>query len=248
MIMQITEWIIAAATWTNYNQGVLSVALFVITLIFGWFSGIFSALRRKPKFKIEAIPGPTFCCTYPTGNKHQEYDAHQTAIAIYLHISNIGSAPSSIHKIRVGYHWDITPWSLLWLKNSIGWFWIEHQAIALADFQVKIGENIKIYPFLTQKNQLSPVTSDSFLEVGKSTNGVVYFEQPESWGGCFPKQKKQLVKIKVEVIDVFGGRHKEIINVPDVSLEEARKYNPLFGKTLVNINDIGSVKNGDINI
>lgn len=242
--MQITEWIIAAATWTNYNQGVLSVALFVITLIFGWFSGIFSALRRKPKFKIEAIPGPTFCCTYPTGNKHQEYDAHQTAIAIYLHISNIGSAPSSIHKIRVGYHWDITPWSLLWLKNSIGWFWIEHQAIALADFQVKIGENIKIYPFLTQKNQLSPVTSDSFLEVGKSTNGVVYFEQPESWGGCFPKQKKQLVKIKVEVIDVFGGRHKEIINVPDVSLEEARKYNPLFGKTLVNINDIGSVKNG----
>ncbi len=246
--MQITEWIIAAATWTNYNQGVLSVALFVITLIFGWFSGIFSALRRKPKFKIEAIPGPTFCCTYPTGNKHQEYDAHQTAIAIYLHISNIGSAPSSIHKIRVGYHWDITPWSLLWLKNSIGWFWIEHQAIALADFQVKIGENIKIYPFLTQKNQLSPVTSDSFLEVGKSTNGVVYFEQPESWGGCFPKQKKQLVKIKVEVIDVFGGRHKEIINVPDVSLEEARKYNPLFGKTLVNINDIGSVKNGDINI
>lgn len=242
--MQITEWIIAAATWTNYNQGVLSVALFVITLIFGWFSGIFSALRRKPKFKIEAIPGPTFCCTYPTGNKHQEYDAHQTGIAIYLHISNIGSAPSSIHKIRVGYHWDITPWSLLWLKNSIGWFWIEHQAVALADFQVKIGENIKIYPFLTQKNQLSPVTSDSFLEVGKSTNGVVYFEQPESWGGCFPKQKKQLVKIKVEVIDVFGGRHKEIINVPDVSLEEARKFNPSFGKTLVNINDIGSVKNG----
>jgi len=192
--MQITEWVIAAIAWANENQGVLSVALFVITVIFGWFSGVFSALRRKPKFKIETIPGPTLCCTYLTGNKHQEYDAHQTAIAIYLHISNIGAAPSSIHKVRVGYHWNLTPWSMLWLKNSIGWFWIEHQAVELTDLQVEIVGNIKIYPFLTQKNYLSPARPDSFLEIGQSINGVVYFEQPESWGGCFPKNKKTTSK------------------------------------------------------
>ncbi len=235
--MQITEWVITATAWTNENQGVLSIALFAITVIFGWFSGIFSALRRKPKFKIETIPGPTFCCTYLTGSKHQEYDAHQTAIAIYLHISNIGAAPSSIHKVRAGYHWNLTPWSMLWLKNSVGWFWIEHQAVALTDFQVEIGDNIKIYPFLTQKNHLSPARPDNFLEIGQSINGVVYFEQPESWGGCFPKNKKQLVKIKVEVTDVFGGRHKATIKVPAVSLEEARKYNPEFGNTLFKINN-----------
>ncbi|WP_429163970.1 hypothetical protein [Aeromonas rivipollensis] len=235
--MQITEWVIAVAAWTNENQGVLSVALFVITVIFGWFSGIFSALRRKPKFKIETIPGPTFCCTYLTGNKYQEYDAHQTAIAIYLHISNIGAAPSSIHKVRVGYHWNLIPWSMLWLKNAIGWFWIEHQAVALTDFQVEIGDNIKVYPFLTQKNHLSPARPVSFLEIGQSINGVVYFEQPESWGGCLPKSKKQLVKIKVEVTDVFGGRHKATIKVPAVTLEEARKYNPEFGNTLSKINN-----------
>ncbi|MUT73115.1 hypothetical protein [Stutzerimonas frequens] len=241
--MQITEWVIAAIAWANENQGVLSVALFVITVIFGWFSGVFSALRRKPKFKIETIPGPTLCCTYLTGNKHQEYDAHQTAIAIYLHISNIGAAPSSIHKVRVGYHWNLTPWSMLWLKNSIGWFWIEHQAVALTDFQEEIVGNIKIYPFLTQKNYLSPARPDSFLEIGQSINGVVYFEQPESWGGCFPKNKKQLVKIKVEVTDVFGGRHKATIKVPTVTLEEARKYNPEFGSTLFKINNPESDKN-----
>jgi hypothetical protein len=241
--MQIIEWFITAAAWTNENQGILSVALFIVTVIFGWFSGIFSALRRKPKFKIDTIPGPTFSCTYLTGNKHHEYDVHQTAIAIYLHISNVGAAPSSIHKIRIAYHWNLTPWSLLWLKNSIGWFWIEHQAVALTDFQARIGDSIKVYPFLTQKNYLSPAKSETFLEIGQSTNGVVYFEQSESWGGCFPKSHKQQVQVKIEVSDVFGGRHKTTVKIPAVSLEEAIKYNPEFGNTLFNINSAESTSN-----
>lgn len=242
--MQIIEWLTTATAWTNENQGLISVALFIITVIIGWFSGIFSALRRKPKFKIETIPGPTFSCTYLTGSKHHEYDAHQTAIAIYLHISNIGAASSSIHKIRVGYHWNLTPWSLLWLKYSIGWFWIEHQAVALTDFQVKMGDSIKVYPFLIQKNYLSPAQTETFLEIGRSTNGVVYFEQAESWGGCFPKSNKQQVKIKVEITDVFGGRHKAIIKIPAIALEEARKYYPEFGNTLFNINSAEPINNG----
>ncbi|TIH06227.1 hypothetical protein [Pseudomonas leptonychotis] len=241
--MPITELFTNASTWTNENQGVLTVALFIVTVFFGWFSGIFSALRRKPKFKIETIPGPTFSCTYLTGNKHNEYDAHQTAIAIYLYISNVGAAPSSIHKIRIAYHWNLTPWSFIWLKNTIGWFWIEHQAVAITDFQAKIGGSIKVYPFLTQRNYLSPAKSETFLEVGQSTNGVVYFEQPESWGGCFPKSDKQQVKVKIEITDVFGRRHKATIRIPAVSLEEARKYNPEFGNTLFNIQSIESTSN-----
>lgn len=233
--MTIIELFTNASTWTNENQGVLTVALFIVTIIFGWFSGIFSALRRKPKFKIETIPGPTFSCTYLTGNKHNEYDAQQTAIAIYLYISNIGAAPSSIHKIRIAYHWNLTPWSLIWLKNTIGWFWIEHQAVAITDFQTRIGDSIKVYPFLTQKNYLSPAKSKTFLEVGQSTNGVVYFEQPESWGGCLPKSDKQQVKVKIEITDVFSRRHKATVKIPAVSLEEARKYNPEFGNTLLSI-------------
>lgn len=235
--MKILEWIKIAVDWTNVNQGVISVAIFIVTVTFGWFSGILSTLRRKPKLKIETIPGPTFCCTYKTGREQQGSDTHKTAIAIYLHISNIGAAPSSIHKIRVGYHWDLMPCSMLWIKNSIGWFWIEHQAVALTDFQVSIGSNIKIYPFLTQKNNLSPAVNESFLEIGKSTNGVVYFEQPESWGGCYPKIKEQHVRLKIEITDVFGGRHSTKLRVPSVSLEEARKFNPEFGKTLFRINN-----------
>lgn len=234
--MPTIEWFLTAASWANANQGIISVTLFLITVIFGWFSGIFSALRRKPKFKIETIPGPTFSCTYLTGNKYHEYDAHQTAIAIYLHISNIGAAPSSIHKIRIAYHWNLTPWSLLWLKNSIGWFWIEHQAVALTDFQARLGDRIKVYPFLTQTNFLSPSKAETFLAIGQSTNGVVYFEQFDSWGGCFPKSHKEQVQIKIEVTDVLGGLHRTTVKIPAVSLEEARRYNPYFGSTLCTIN------------
>lgn len=230
--MQFIDFIEKCVIWMNLNQGLLSLILFLITMIFGWLSGIFSALRRKPKFKILSLPGPTYCCTYPTGSKHGEYDVHQTGIAIYLCIANIGSAPSSIHQIKIAYHWDIDPWSVQWLKYTIGWFWLEHQAVALTDFQVNIGEHIKVYPFLTQKNNLSPVTSSSFLEVGQSTNGVVYFEQRESWGGCFPKVKNKLVHLKIVVLDVFGGCHVQKIKVPSVTLAEARKYNPEFGTTL----------------
>ena len=63
----------------------------------------------------------------------------------------------------------------LWLKYRIGWFWIIEQTTALMDFQAKIGENLKIYPFLMQKGFLSGDSSETFLDVGRSTSGVVYF-------------------------------------------------------------------------
>jgi hypothetical protein len=146
----VTHMFDKATSWLNANQGVVSVALFLLALIGGWVSGIFSSLRRKPDFKISYIEGPTFCCVFPTGGKHEGYDVHRTGIAIYLKIANVGSASSGIEDIHVAYHWHLEPFSIAWLKYSVGWFWLTEQTVCLSDFQVKIGENIKIYPFLTQ--------------------------------------------------------------------------------------------------
>ncbi len=108
---------------------------------------------------------------------------HTTAFSLYLNISNIGSAPSSIQKIYIGYHWDLEPFSINWLKYKIGWFWLKHETVISEDFRVDIGnDNVKIFPFLTQKNSLLPMQVDKFLNIGKAVNGIVYFEQPESWG------------------------------------------------------------------
>lgn len=221
--------------WSNDNQGVVSVAIFAITIAYGWASGIFSALRRKPKFKLSLIEGPTFCCTYPLGNTRDEYETHSTAIALYLVVANVGSAASSIEDVSVGYHAHFHRFSIPWIRYTIGWLWLKYQSTALADFQAKIGENTKVYPFLFQKSFLLTGKPETFLEPGQSTSGVVYFEQPESWGGFFPSVRASGVRIKIRVSDVFGSQHTEKFTVRAVSLEEARKYNPAFGKTLSEI-------------
>jgi hypothetical protein len=79
---------------------------------------------------------------------------------------------------------------LLWLTNTVEWFWIKEQSVSLSDFQVIIGEHTKFYPFLNQESRVSVSETRTFLEVGRSANGVVYFEQEDSWGGCFPTVKK----------------------------------------------------------
>lgn len=236
------------STWLNDNQGVVGVAIFLATALFGWASGIFSALRKRPSFKVSLIEGPTFCCTYLTGSMHGQHEAHRTGIALYLSIANVGSAASSIEKISVGYHWHLRPFSLLWLRYTVGWFWLDKQAVALEDFQVAIGKNIKVYPFLTQRNHLSPARADTFLEVGRSTNGVVYFEQAESWGGCFPSIRNGYIQLKVRVQDVFERQHTFTFKVPAVSLEEARKYCPAFGMTFSELHGGQAQSTPDINM
>lgn len=232
MLENITQIYTTGAKWLNGNQGVVGVAIFALTLTLGWVSGIFSALRRRPKFRIQLIEGPTFVCTFLTGKKHNDFDVHRTGVALYLKIVNSGSAASSIDEISIGYHWQVIPFTRAWFKYGVGWFWLRNQTAAIHDFQAKIGENIKFYPFLTQKSMYSPVHASTYLEPGQSENGVVYFEQSDSWGGCFPAVGKKGTRIKVCVKDVFGGKHTARFTVPNVTLERARKYNPSFGKTL----------------
>ncbi|RKG37469.1 hypothetical protein [Acinetobacter rongchengensis] len=220
----------------NENQGVVSLAIFLVTLLFGWFSGIFGALRKRPKFKIDIIDGPSFCCTFNNGNEFNGHDTHITAFALYLNIANIGSAPSSIHRIYIGYHHDIDRIGIDWLKYKIFWFWLEKETVISEDFRVDIGNNnIKVFPFLTQKNNLSPVKIDKFLEVGKSTNGIVYFEQEESWGTYFPFLNHGKVEIKVKISDVFGNYHSRKFKIDLLTLDDAKKFNPAFGNTYTEI-------------
>jgi hypothetical protein len=89
-----------------------------------------------------------------------------------------------------------------------------------------------IYPFLIQQSSVSAVRQETFLEHGRSTNGVIYFEQDDSWGGAFPTARNNSVRLKIKITDVFGKQHCTKLTVPAVSLADARKYNPAFGSTL----------------
>jgi hypothetical protein len=206
----------------NNNQGVVDILIFLATLFIAWATGIIDGLRRRPNFKIDVMEGPSLCSTFETGREYNGHKTHRTAIALYLNVVNRGTAASSIYDVHVGYrnHLHKFPFSL---------FWIRRQTIALQDFQAHIGDNLKVYPFLTQQNALSFIKNDSHLEVGKQASGVVYFEQDESWGGFLPRAKDGKVKMKVKIIDVFGRAHKTTALVPQVDITAAQRFNPQFG-------------------
>jgi hypothetical protein len=219
--------------WTNENQGVLTILIFLFTILLGWTSGIFQSLRRKPKFKIEILPGPSLCSTFPIEEKYNDYNVHKTAIALYLKVTNVGNAPSSIDNVSAGYHWHLHRLNWMWLKYCLMWFWLEHPIVSMQDFQYDFGGNIKIYPFLLQRTVSIMNSPDVYLLVGQSVNGVVYFEQSESWGGCFPSPQQGMTKIRVRVRDSFGKGHYQTTSIPVVDLEEAKKYCPSFGDTFM---------------
>lgn len=225
------ETINSLRTWTNQNSGFTTVIIFLITLFLGWVSGIFQALRNHPKFIIDIIiPGPTLCAIFFTNREEHGHKTHRFAIALYLKITNKGSAPSDIGKISVAYHTCNFPYTFFW-------FWLNDETISLRDFSSKIGEDIKVYPFLKQTSAITLKNQRTYLRVGEVTNGVVYFEQQESWGSYQPRVKKELVKIKIKVKDTFGSSHSKIVRVPFVSLEKAKEFNSEFGMTRERIKD-----------
>jgi len=111
---------------------------------------------------------------------------------------------------------------------------------ALEDFHVRIGESVKVYPFLFQRNSLISGNTGTHLDVGKSVDGVVYFEQGDSWGGCYPRILNGYSTVMVAVRDIFGHKHCRKFQIPLASLEEAQKYNPSFGATLRTFHSAGS--------
>ena len=212
--------------WCNDNSGFVTFSIFIVTLLIGWVTGFFRNLFKKPRFVIDVIAGPSFCCNFNTGRDYKEHKSHRTAISLYLSVLNIGTAPSSIHEIQVGYHNKTFIYTFLW-------FWLKETA-ALIDFHYKMGnsETVKIYPFLRQKSYFVQYNNDTYLEIGKGTSGVVYFEQYESWGEFKPKIIHEKVKIKIRILDVFGNYHTTKKLIPYITLEKAKEFNIRFGETL----------------
>ena len=222
----------------NSNPGVVSVLVFISTLAIAWLSGLFRVIRQKPKLKIQLLEGPTFVCVFGTEGEYEGYKTHGVGIALYMRISNVGVSPTSIAGIKVGYHWNTYPNLRSLIRYRLGWFYLADQIVALADFQALVGENTKIYPFLTQKGFASGSSAETYLEPGNIANGVAYFEQRESWGRCYPISRNRKTKIKIVVSDIFERKHKFTTKIDRVSLEEAKKYNPKFGMTMMELHEL----------
>lgn len=214
----------AIINWTNNNSGFLTLILFLVTLFMGWISGIFKALKRRPILQVDVLQGPTFCASFDTPRTWKGHQTHRTAISLYLSITNVGSAPTDIKAIHVGYKSQshFIPFR---------WFWLKDLTVSKSDFVIKLGEDLKVFPFLLQSNQLTHNQTETYLLEGKKCNGIVYFEQDESWGKYLPKTQDNRMQIKVRVYDVFGKVHSTTSVINKVTLDTAKEVCEKFGET-----------------
>ncbi len=223
------EFINEIIDWTNKNSGFLGLLIFLSSLLIGWISGLFGFLRKRPKFKIRIIEQATFGCIIDLNRTYNDLPVHKTAIAVYLEITNIGNAPSSIGEIKLGYLLsDKRP---KW-RTSRNWI---YETFAKSDFRVEFRDSkvIKGYPFLKQKNVNFDNKIDNYLEVGKTSNGIVYFEESEAYGSWMPRFNKDIetTDLIVKVKDSFDNNHKKKFTLKLVDPNYTLKINPYFGQT-----------------
>ena len=214
--------------WCNVNSGFLSLVLFLATFIFGWISGFFKSIIIKPDFRIEGLKQCTFCTIIDLNETYKGLPVHKTAFVVYLKVSNIGNISSSINKVELGYYKSDFKTKFFSKRR-----WVK-QTICKEDLKIELpdSDKLKVYPFLTQRNQLYSKEIDTFLEVGKQITGVVYFEEYEAYGNLMPRlESDNLVDIEVKIHDVFGNTFCKKIKIKYVEPKEAFRYNSCFGQT-----------------
>lgn len=213
----------------NANAGSISVIIFILTILIGWFSGLFKFLKNKPSFKIDVIRKCTFGSIIDLRKTHEGLPVTKTAFVIYLRITNVGRYSSSVGKINLGYYKSDFSKRIfskrIWLKETICKddfrFDFENSEMAIA------------LPFLKQHNLTMINCYDTYLSVGKSVSGIVYFEQENSYGSYMPRVNKgdEFSKVKIIVRDSFNRSYTKRLNIPIIDPNEALKYNPLFAQT-----------------
>ncbi len=207
----------------NKNSGFLSLLLFFLSLAIAFFSGFFRYINRKPRLIAEVIEGPTF---YTEAPHHREengkiYRTH--CFALYLRVSNIGNAPTTLTRLKLRYLWKPGPFGK--------WVTIDHSTTSLSEFKHPIGCDIKIYPYLIQKMDLAD-RPDHYITEGKSISGVIYFES-EFWGNCVPYSSKEITTVQILLLDTLGKSHNINVKVPIKEFNDVSKYNDSLGQSLL---------------
>lgn len=219
--------------WCNTNSGFLNLAIFITTLLLGWISGFFKALLNKPDLRIERLNGPSFSSTNPTGRRHNGYPTHITAVSIYLKITNIGSIPTNIEEIDIGYRAKYKWFTKSWFKYALRRIYLRNVIFDTGEFHIKFKNGEKYsYPSLFYKEKEQGITRGPYLTVGQSAKGVVYFEQVESFGGHLPLCFNNLISFKLKIRDSFKRVYVKQFFVNNVGIEFARSFFPKFGQAI----------------
>lgn len=224
------EYLDIIIEWTNDNSGFLSLILFLATILYGWLSGLFSSLIKKPNLKVRFISKVSFYSTYSTNEKYEPkkgevYDVHKTGFVVYIVISNIGNMPTAIDKIYLGYKKNKK--MNIFEKSKFVWLSQWH---AFTPFKTKMKNDSDLFYSTLRIKDYPTDTSDSYLRVGESITGTAYFEQVKAWGNYNPLQNEdKSTNIKLKIVDVYGNKFYSKYKLKFIELEKAREFNEYFG-------------------
>ena len=145
-----------------------------------------------------------------------------------MSIANIGSKPTSIDNISLGYYKNNSK-PRFW-KKKIHWL---NQAHPIEDFGIELanGEHL-IISNLRIWNKSYNQPKEDLLQVGSSVIGAAYFEQQKAWGNLNPKAlKDDKIRVKIMIKDIYGKTYTVKTTLKQISIEEAREFNPQFGNS-----------------
>lgn len=229
--------------YLNDNSGLLQVITFVISLLIAWASGLFNRISDKPNFKIKMNDIPSYLCIIRVKEDYNGHPAFYTAISTYLNITNVGKRDSTITSVQFQYRSET-----LYFQNSRLLSFITskeksiHQFKSLYKYSDLLdrkfirsyfdlpleGNSFRRIPLLLQKDK-DGFSEDSYIKIGNSINGMLYFESYTYWGGYRPYVKNEKVDIRIIVTDAFGISHKLNDTIQVVDLKTAQKVYPEFG-------------------
>jgi hypothetical protein len=203
--------------WTNNNSGWVSVLTFLAGILLSSFLWILKRPASKPVLKLEVLKGPTLCSSFDAGVTDDGEVLHRTAFLIY------GRVPVQVGDIHLGYRSSATP-------DGESFRWLVNETVLLQDYKDPIGENFKVYPFLKQSNSSIDNSRKTYLLPGEYENGLVYFEQEESYGLDYPYMDADShVLTRIRVHDTLGSFWETDASVVKVKIEAIRENNPAFG-------------------
>ena len=210
--------------WCNVNAGFTALLVFVAALVFGWFSGIFRALRQRPRLDVNLSEGPNLICGYQTGEIYEGKPVERTAASMRLDVTNRGSAGTTLCEIELAYRTQTN-------RPGKRWVWIP-ETHALGDFtEIAPSGDVKVMPFLRQRSYRTGEQPNIFADVGRCLTGVVYFECQGVTGALALATGTGDVGVRVRVTDSFGAKHLASVELPRATLDDGRKYCELFGST-----------------
>ena len=209
--------------WTNKNAGFLSFLIFAASVI---LIPLVVTYWKKPNLEVELISNGTLCSSYSVDVTEDLESIHRTAFVVYLKITNIGNGPCHISKVTLGYKSDLS-------DDPHEYRWLEHETPMLSDHFIPHGKQIRILPFLKQRNATMQNDTDTFLLPGAYTVGVVYFEQERSLGRDHPYINEGcpdcFVSAVIRVHDTKNRYWESEHQIHKVRIEAVREIYPSFG-------------------